>query len=125
IKFEHFSIDQGLSQSSVICMLQDHQGYMWFGTQVGLNRYDGYSFTILKHKLQEKNSLSDNYITSLAEDSAGNLWIGTNGGGLNRYDPANRSFTLYQNDPKVSSSLSDNHIAVLYIETDGRIWVGT
>src|SRR5438874_5182413 len=71
IKFEHFSIDQGLSQSSVGSILQDRQGYLWFGTQNGLNRYDGYSFITLKHGLQEKNSLSDNYISYLAEDSAG------------------------------------------------------
>jgi ligand-binding sensor domain-containing protein/serine/threonine protein kinase len=125
IKFEHLSIDQGLSQNSVSCMLQDRYGYMWFGTQDGLNRYDGYGFISLKQSLQEKNSLSDNYISSLVEDSAGNLWIGTNGGGLNRYNLDKQSFTVYRNDPRTPGSISDNYINSLYIDNTGKLWVGT
>ena len=88
IRFKHLSIEHGLSQSTVNCILQDRNGFMWFGTQDGVNRYDGYTFTIYKNDLQNENTISHNFILSIFEDRQGILWIGTNGGGLNRFDPA-------------------------------------
>jgi len=88
LHFENLASAQGLSQTSVQAILQDHQGFMWFGTQDGLNRFDGYAFTHLKHQTKNPESLSDNWIRSLYEDPAGILWIGTRSGGLNRLDPA-------------------------------------
>ncbi len=69
--FEVLSIQEGLSQSTVNCMVQDREGYMWFGTEDGLNRYDGYRFTVYKHDPQDPTSLSDNYVASLCIDSTG------------------------------------------------------
>ena len=86
IKFEHISIQQGLSQSTVSCILQDKRGFMWFGTEDGLNRYDGYNFVIYKNDGLDKTSISDSYILALYEDKSGVLWIGTYSGGLNKFD---------------------------------------
>jgi len=80
VKFERLSLEQGLSQSSVYCLLQDRQGFMWFGTQDGLNKYDGYRFTVYKHDVLDSNSLSNNCVNSIYEDRAGTLWIGTQDG---------------------------------------------
>jgi len=87
IRFEQLSLDNGLSQSAVNVILQDRQGFLWVGTEDGLNRYDGYNFKVYKPDSDNPNSLSDRWITSLAEDAQGYLWVGTRLGGLNRYDP--------------------------------------
>ena len=77
VRFERFSLEDGLSQNSVLAMLQDRQGFLWFGTQEGLNRYDGYTFTTFKHDPDDPNSLSMNSILALYEDREGILWNGT------------------------------------------------
>ncbi len=82
LKFEQISLEQGLSQSTVMAIVQDNQGFIWMGTQAGLNRYDGYSIKIFKHDQSDTNSISDNAIWSLLVDKDGNLWIGTEQGGL-------------------------------------------
>lgn len=84
IQFEHLSSEDGLPQSAGLAIFQDSRGYLWIGSQDGLNRYDGYSFKIFKHDLE---SISHNNILSIAEDRSGSLWIGTWGGGLNRLAP--------------------------------------
>ena len=86
LRFDRISLEQGLSQSTVFCMLQDSQGFMWFGTEDGLNKYDGYTFTVYKHDPENPNSLSDYWISAMLEDRSGTLWIGTPEGGLERYD---------------------------------------
>ena len=91
IEFKHLKVADGLSQSWVKSICQDQQGFMWFGTHDGLNKYDGYNFTVYKHSLKNKNSISDNSIESLHEDKNGNLWIGTENG-LNLYDRNNDRF---------------------------------
>ena len=77
LRFERISLEQGLSQSTVFSMLQDSQGFMWFGTEDGLNKYDGYTFTIYKHDPDNPNSLSSNAVSAIYEDQEGMLWIGT------------------------------------------------
>ena len=86
IKFERISAEQGLSYEKVYSILQDCQGFMWFATDDGLNKYDSYKFTIYKHDPEDSLSLSSNWITSLYEDQSGLIWIGTKGGGLNQFD---------------------------------------
>src|SRR5438552_15909445 len=92
IKFKRFSLEQGLSESYISCILQDRRGFMWFGTQDGLDRFDGYGFTIFKHNAKDPNSISNNYVTSICEDRYGSIWVGTMGGGLNRFDPKSQHF---------------------------------
>lgn len=125
LRFDHITIEQGLSQSSVTAIFQDSRGFMWFGTQDGLNRYDGYTFKTFKPDPDITNSLSDRWITSILEDEEGYLWIGTRAGGLNRYDPNTEQFTRYMHEESHQQSLSDNHVNVLYMDRSNRLWIGT
>jgi ligand-binding sensor domain-containing protein/signal transduction histidine kinase len=125
IRFERVGIEEGLSQNSVNVTLQDSQGFMWFGTQDGLNRYDGYTFTIYRPNVDVPDSISDRWVTALVEDEDGNLWVGTRQGGVNRFDPRTGLFTAYQHDPIQDSSLSDNRVEELLFDSRGALWIGT
>ena len=124
IRFEHLSLEEGLSQSVVTAILQDHLGFLWIGTEDGLNRYDGYSFKVYKPDADNPSSLSDGWITSLVEDGSGNIWIGTRLGGLNRYDPSTGEFTRFMHDEKNPQSISSNRISDILPDKNG-LWVGT
>ncbi len=82
--FNHLTIDDGLSQSSVTCILQDKNGFMWFGTQDGLNRFDGYNFKVFKNNPGDSTSLTDNFIFSIYEDPSGTLYIETQSGDVSK-----------------------------------------
>lgn len=125
ITFAHISLAQGLLQSSITCIRQDHKGYLWFGTWDGLNKYDGYEFTIYKHKAQEPKSLSDDNISAIYEDRAGVLWIGTLKGGLNKFDREQDQFTHFVHDPKNPYSLSQNRVVTIDEDHSGTLWIGT
>ena len=125
IKFDHLSMDQGLSQNTVVCILQDSQGFMWFGSDEGLNRYDGYDFKTYYHDANDPGSLSQNRIKSLCEDRYGVLWIGTYGGGLNKFIPEEEKFTRYTSDPNNPGTLSDNSVISIYEDSSGILWIGT
>ncbi|NOG45208.1 MAG: response regulator [Calditrichaeota bacterium] len=122
---EHLSLEDGLSQSSIYSIIQDSQGFMWFGTEDGLNKYDGYSFSVLKNNPTDTNSLSHNSIYSICEGKPGVLWIGTWDGGLNKYDSRIEKFTRYMHDPTDSSSISSNIVYSVISDKNGNIWVGT
>src|ERR1700728_680838 len=85
IKFEHIGTREGLSQINVNCIIQDSRGFMWIGSRNGLNRYDGYKFIIYRYDPLNKNTLSNNMITDVAEGPDGNIWIATQSG-LNMYE---------------------------------------
>nr|HPI72068.1 two-component regulator propeller domain-containing protein [bacterium] len=85
LAFEQISVAQGLSQSIVTNIMQDRRGFLWFGTEDGLNLYDGYGFTVLRTDPANPQSLSYNQVTALYEDRSGFIWVGTFNGGLNRY----------------------------------------
>ena len=125
ITFDKLTIEAGLSQSSVLSITQDSQGFIWFGTKDGLNRYDSQQFEVFRHHENDPNSLSSSQnISSLLSDSKGNLWVGTQNG-LNKYVPENKSFIRYLNIPKNKSSLSNNTIRSIYEDRQGNIWIGT
>ncbi len=122
----HFRrLSEGLSQATVNTIVQDRRGFMWFGTQDGLNRFDGYSFTIFRHNPSDTNSIPDNYIWTMAEDGNGRLWIGTLNNGLCRYDPERGEFRNFRHVPGDSNSLSNNNVTALCRGADGQILVGT
>ena len=123
--FQTFSLEQGLSQSIVECILQDRRGFLWLGTEDGLNRYDGYSFTVFKEESNEPNSLSHDNILCLLEDDKGLIWIGTYHGGLNCYDPEAGKFRRFQNVPGRNDSLVNDVVTSLAQDGQGTIWVGT
>ncbi|MDP1675293.1 MAG: two-component regulator propeller domain-containing protein [Bacteroidota bacterium] len=124
LQFEHISIESGLSQSSARCLLQDRYGFLWIGSQDGLNRYDGYEFKVYKYDALDSNSLTGNFISCLLEDREGLLWIGTIGG-LTRFDPVNNTFTRYFPDKKNNSALQGESVLALCEDNDGNIWAAT
>ncbi len=124
-KFDHLSIKDGLSQSVVTCIYQDQKGFMWFGTQDGLNKYDGYNFTVYKYVPFDSTSLSDNWIQAISEDENGNLWLGTYSGGIFEFNIDKGTFTNFRNDPANKNSLADNRVWAVYAENPNTIWIGT
>ena len=125
LKFERISVERGLSQSAVDCMVQDRRGFMWFGTKDGLNRFDGYQFKVFKHDPDEVGSISDNWVEAIFEDRRGRLWIGTWEGGLDLYDPLTERFRHFTHDPANPGSLSKNNVLAIYEDRRGILWVGT
>ncbi len=125
VTFDHISTADGLSQSAVNAILQDRQGFMWFGTQDGLNRYDGYTFAVYRNTPSDSQSISSNYIWCLLEDRDGNIWAGTLSNGLNCLRRDENRFVRYLHDPTDSTSLSANNVTALCQDADGTIWVGT
>ncbi|MDZ4712199.1 MAG: two-component regulator propeller domain-containing protein [bacterium] len=124
IKFVRLSIEEGLSQSVVECIVQDYIGLMWFGTQDGLNMYNGYEFTVYKNDQSDASSLINNYVKCLFEDSYKNLWIGTQNG-LSRYNREKNIFINYRNDPDDESSISHNQLRTILQDSTGDLWIGT
>ncbi len=125
LKFEHLDINAGLSQNHIICILQDSRGFMWFGTRDGLNKYDGYKFTIYKNDAKDSNSISNNFITGIVEDARGFIWIATRGGGLNRYDKEKNKFTRFKHDDKNPNSISGNLVNNISKDAAGNLWICT
>lgn len=124
IRFEHISTAEGLSQDIVKAILQDSQGFMWFGTEDGLNRYDGYSMKIFKHQPRDTTSISNNDIHDVYEDSHRRLWIGT-GGGLNLINREQGTFTCLKNDSGDPQSISNSNVTKILEDAHGKLWVGT
>src|SRR5579859_3867293 len=122
LSFEHLGTARGLSHSNVICTLQDSRGFMWFGTREGLNRYDGYTFTVYKNKVGDDTSLSNNLVNAIVEDAKGYLWIGTWGGGLDRYDRRTDEFVHFRHDPGNPASLSSDLVLCLLRDSRGVLW---
>ncbi len=125
VKLNHYSIHQGLSQSSVTCMVQDSLGYIWIGTQDGLNRFDGYNFTVYRPVPGDSTSLSDNSILCLFVDKSGTLWVGTENGGLNKYNSKTNSFKSYENNHETDEGISSNCIMSISEDKAGNLWIGT
>ena len=122
--FERLSPEQGLAQSSPTCILQDRTGFLWIGTQEGLDRYDGDEHIVYRHRPEDPESLSNDWILSIAEDSSGDLWVGTQAG-LSRMHPETGTFTRYEFDPRSPHSLSGQQIWDLAVGPSGHLWIAT
>lgn len=120
----NYSLEDGLSQISVNTIMQSSDGFLWIGTQDGLNRFDGYGFKVYRHQPSDTSSLSDSHIWSVIEDDNGNLWIGTQDG-LNMYDRNSGTVMVYRNEPGNPLTLSDNNIYYVYRDSRGMIWLKT
>jgi len=123
--FEQISVAQGLSQSIVTNIMQDRRGFLWFGTEDGLNLYDGYGFTVLRTDPADPYSLSYNQVTALYEDHSGVIWVGTFNGGLNRYRLETNRFLRYRHRSADTTSISNDLIHCIAEDLNGRIWIGT
>lgn len=125
-KYKHYTIDDGLSQSTVLSITQDHYGFMWFGTKTGgLNKFDGNTFTSYKYDYNDSCSISGNEIISIYEDSRHNLWVGTRNDGLNLYDHETGCFKRFSSLPKNDSTVSQNTIKQIYEDSENRLWIVT
>ncbi|MBX2944851.1 MAG: response regulator [Cyclobacteriaceae bacterium] len=122
--FDQLQEELSLSQSSINCILQDSEGYLWIGTWSGLIRYDGYTTTVF-HSENQPGKLQSNKILTLFEDQSGFLWIGTHMGGLFRYNKNNSSFEKFVHDELDPTSLSNNNIRAIQEDANGNLWIGT
>ena len=124
IIFEHISSEEGLP-GAAYWITQDHLGFLWIGTSNGLHRYDGQQFKAYRHNPDDPHSLSEDHVFNVLEDYAGDLWVATYGGGLDRFDRDSEQFTHYQFDADDPNSLSHNKVFGLYVDRDGTLWVAT
>jgi ligand-binding sensor domain-containing protein/signal transduction histidine kinase len=120
-RFQNFSTQNGLSSNSILGIVQDPYGMMWFATMDGLNRFDGYQFTVFRNDPKNPNSLSDNFTTCVEVDVYGNLWIGTQNG-LNKFNPITNTFTRYFKSEN-NHSISNNYIKALLADQKGYLWI--
>jgi signal transduction histidine kinase/ligand-binding sensor domain-containing protein/CheY-like chemotaxis protein/HPt (histidine-containing phosphotransfer) domain-containing protein len=123
--FEHLTMRDGLSQSTVNSILQDSQGYLWLGTENGLDRYDGDSIREYRRERGNERGLANDYIWSIAEDSQGDLWLATDGGGVARWDRRTEQFQPFRHDAHNTRTLASDAVRTLLIDARGRIWAGT
>jgi ligand-binding sensor domain-containing protein/signal transduction histidine kinase len=123
LRFQRVSLTQGLSQTSVSSITQDNQGFMWFGTQYGLNRYDGYKFKVFAREPGRSNSLSGVFIRSLFKDRDGILWVGCDQF-LDKFDPVTETFTHYSIKSRDESGPG---ATVMHMSQDRRgvLWLST
>lgn len=124
IVFDQLTENQSLSQSSINCVLQDRDGFLWIGTWSGLIRFDGYKTTVY-HSENKEGSIQSNKIITIYEDGKGYLWIGTHMGGLFRYDKHRNTFQRFAHDPGNNRSLNNNNVWAIQEDKDGNLWVGT
>lgn len=120
-QFSHLDIRNGLSHNNVTCIFKDRQGFMWFGTISGLNRYDGYKFKIFKHSVSDSTSIDDDYIVNIEEGPENKLWIQTRDG-FNIYDPASEKFTHDVTGYLRTVGLPDRFIADIKKDHAGNFW---
>jgi signal transduction histidine kinase/ligand-binding sensor domain-containing protein/DNA-binding response OmpR family regulator len=125
VNFKHYTTEDGLSQSYIFCMLQDRHGFMWFGTEDGLNKFDGYRFTVFRNISGDTTSLSYNNIRAVYEDQEGNIWAGTQTGELNRFDRKTETFFCYTLDKAKKFSQPQKIITAISQDLNGTLWVGT
>ena len=123
--FQRISLEHGLSQSTVLCLLEDSRGFLWAGGEYGLNRYDGFGFTVLSHDPADAASLAANKVTALAEDREGFIWVGTEKHGLDRLEPGRGRFTHFVHDPTNPITLPSNEVRDLLVDAAGTLWVAT
>lgn len=123
-RFVAHTTTDGLSYPLVRALLQDRTGYIWVGTDLGLNRFDGYRFTVFQQDPDDSRSLSHPSITALIEDESGTLWVGTQGG-INRYDADRMTFLHYFTEPDDGRFQGSDSINALELDERGRIWAAT
>lgn len=124
INFKRITIEDGLSQTTVEYIYQDSDGYMWFGTDDGLNKYDGINFEVYKYKGEDENSISGNIIVAIIEDNDGYIWVGSNDEGVNIIDRSNDKVYRLDKEGELNSLLTSTDITVIN-GYDNKIFIGT
>ncbi|MGZ5201551.1 MAG: two-component regulator propeller domain-containing protein, partial [Telluria sp.] len=124
LRFDHLSVEDGLAQESVLAIVQDADGFMWFATQTGLSRYDGYRMTNFRNVVGDARTVAHNYIRALFVDHGGQLWVGTDGG-LDRFDPATQSFAHYVPNEPYRQGNGNRRIYGIVDDHKGGMWIAT
>jgi ligand-binding sensor domain-containing protein/signal transduction histidine kinase len=127
VNFSHYSVEQGLSQSNAFRILQDKRGFLWIATQDGLNRFDGYTFTIFRNTTLT-GSIADSHVQALYEDNNGMLWVGTKSGGLSVFDYTTEKFTNFGNGASAntpSEKTIGSDVRAIVEDTNGELWLAT
>ncbi|MCB0535555.1 MAG: hypothetical protein KDD14_25345, partial [Saprospiraceae bacterium] len=117
-RFEIFHLPGGELGNHVQSIAQDSAGFMWFGSQYGLHRWDGYRFKTFLTNALDSGAISSNYVEYIYVSKDGSLWLGTWGGGLNHFDPKTQRFTQYLHDPLDPASLSNNYVTQVLEDKD-------
>lgn len=125
LRFTPITVKNGLAHNEVTAITQDREGYVWIATNGGLHRFDGNRFIVFNPEKDNSASLSHGRIYSLFIDYENSLWVGTLGGGLNRYNHREENFTRFVADPENPSSISSNDIYAICEDEDHHLWVGT
>lgn len=123
ISLVHYTTNEGLSHDEVRCILKDREGFMWFGTSGGLNRFDGHTFKVYLHDPKNSNSLPNNLITGITESADGTLWLAT-GSGLCRFDKKTLTFELVDMPEHHDQILSNEGVSPMVIDQNGNGWFG-
>jgi len=125
MRFEHLTVEDGLSEGTVYSILQDSRGFMWFGTRFGLNRYDGHEFRVFNHDPKDSSSLPGHWVNALVEDKQGFVWVGTQENGVAIYDPITESFATLSHNETDTVSLSSDLVTCIFEDSQSSIWIGT
>jgi ligand-binding sensor domain-containing protein len=128
IYFKRLRTEDGLSHNKINCMLQDNKGFMWIGTEDGLDRYDGRFFTVFRNNTNDTSNISGNIITDLHEDRRGILWIATQDGGITRYDhrlPQQKQFRQFKYEPGRPRGIPENNIRKIAEDPYGNLWLAS
>jgi signal transduction histidine kinase/ligand-binding sensor domain-containing protein/CheY-like chemotaxis protein len=124
IEFKNLLTESGLTNKSVVCIFQDNEGFLWFGTYGGLFRYDGRNFKLFQPVKDDTNSLINNHVRSICQDKSGMIIIGTVGG-ISIYSPETEKFRNFYHNPNDINSLSNNTVYKVLLDKSQTIWVGT
>ncbi len=125
IRFDHYSIENGLSQSVVLDIVQDKTGFLWIATQDGLNRFDGYEFKVFKNNPTDSTTISDNWINAISVGKNNCLWLATESGGVSRFDLKTQTAENYKAVKGKIGSLQNNIIRDVLEDKKGNVWVAT
>ncbi len=125
MRFDHLTVADGLAQSSVMDVVQDQQGFIWFATENGVDRFDGIRFRNYRLERGQAGSLASNFARDLEPAADGGIWVATDGGGVSRWDPETDRFTTWRHDPTDAGSLASDRIRTLAAAADGTLWIGT
>jgi signal transduction histidine kinase/ligand-binding sensor domain-containing protein len=124
VRFRRITINDGLSLSSIYDIYQDSKGFMWFGTEDGLNKFDGQFITVYGATTDQLNILANKWIELIFEDKAGMIWLGSRGG-LTKYNPRNGNFTAIRHLPDDPASLSNDTVTAIATDLTNEVWIGT
>jgi diguanylate cyclase (GGDEF)-like protein len=123
VRFQRFFVEQGLSQQGITAIFQDSRGFMWFGTQEGLNLYDGRRFVVFTQSFDDPDAIISSWVTSITEDADGFIWIGTRGG-VSRYNPVTNTFSNFRANGN-SGDINDQIVRRVLRDHNNTIWVAT